>query len=198
MATQEDIDRITTMAQDTEDVAQLKQYRQELVDIAASMAQAYARTSDSGLQQDIAAIRESAEYAAEEIGGRARQLEIDQMDPNYEKRKAERAAFEAQQQARQQEEAKDAMKQLGGLGGLLGGLGGMFGGGQGQQEQATPQPPTTQPSTTTACSSCGQPIEGSPKFCPNCGAPTQATCGSCGQPIEGSPKFCPNCGAPRA
>src|SRR5437762_9815425 len=106
MATQEDIDRITAMAGRTEDVAQLKQHRQELLEIAANMANVVAQTTDTGMQQHAAEIRESAEYAAEEIGQRARQLEIDQMDPDYEKHKAEREEYAKQEQARQAEEAK--------------------------------------------------------------------------------------------
>ncbi|MBI4261581.1 MAG: hypothetical protein HY658_13560, partial [Actinobacteria bacterium] len=128
MATQEDIDRITELAQETEDVAQLKAYAQELRDLSASMAQAFARTEDQAMRDDIAAIRDSAEYAAEEVAARARQLEIDQMDPNYEARKADRARHEAERQAREQQEAQEGLKKLGGfLEGLTGGGGGAGG-----------------------------------------------------------------------
>ena len=211
MASQDDIDRISSLAEKTEDVSQLKQYRQELLAIAANMAQVIAQTTDTGVQEHAQGIKESAEYAAQDIGARATQLEIDQMDPDYERRKAEREQFEAQEQARQQQEAQESLKKLSGLvGGLLGGrggggLGGLFGGAQqpteAQQAGAAASPGTADqpaPPTATACMSCGEPITGSPKFCPNCGAPTKNTCNSCGQEIEGSPKFCPNCGTPTA
>src|SRR5436309_8762238 len=106
MATQEDVDRISQMAERTEDVTQLKGYRQELLAIAANMANVIAQTTDTGMQQHAAEIREAAEYAADEVGQRSRQLEIDQMDPDYERRKAERAQSEQQEQLRQAEEAK--------------------------------------------------------------------------------------------
>src|SRR5690242_15395749 len=105
MATQQDIDRITSMAERTEDVAQLKSYRQELLDIASSMATVVAKSTDSGVQEQASQLRDSAQYAAEELRERTQQLEIDQMDPNYEQRKAERAQYAQQEQARQAEEA---------------------------------------------------------------------------------------------
>lgn len=224
MANQEDVDRIVDRANQTEDVAQLKAYAQELRDISAQMAQAYASSTDSAMQADIAQIRDSAEYGAEEVGARARQLEIDQMDPNYEQRKAEREQHAAEQKAREQQEAAEARQEPGellhplgggeggeggGLGGMLGGLFGGGGGGAagGAQGQAAPVGQTAAPGAApagVACPSCGQMVEGSPKFCPHCGssmpapAPASVPCASCGQPIEGSPKFCPNCGAPTA
>jgi len=45
-----------------------------------------------------------------------------------------------------------------------------------------------------SCGECGATIEGSPKFCPECGASTVKKCGSCNAVIEGTPKFCPECG----
>ena len=131
MATQEDIDRITSLAENTEDVAQLKAYRQELLDIAASMAAVVAKSTDSGVQQHAAEIRDSAQYAAEDLRERTQQLEVDQLDPNYEQRKAQRAEYEKMEQARQAEEAKQGMAQLQGLLGGLGGGGGQAGGGGG-------------------------------------------------------------------
>ncbi len=244
MASQEDVDRISAMASETEDVVKLKEYRQELADIAATMQRIFDGSNDPEMREEVAQIKESAEYEAEEISRRARQLEIDQMDPDYERRKAEREAFEAGRKQKEQQDAQAGLKQLSGLlGGLMGGkgggeegggglgaLGGMFGmggqqAGQGQNDQeaapaegaATPAPEVpgggarevpagastsaaapvaSAPATVTKCRSCGQPIEGSPKFCPNCGTPTQMKCSSCGTPIEGTPKFCPECGTP--
>lgn len=45
------------------------------------------------------------------------------------------------------------------------------------------------------CPSCGAKTQGG-KFCGECGATLNAkrTCGACGHEIEGSPKFCPECG----
>lgn len=49
--------------------------------------------------------------------------------------------------------------------------------------------------TARVCPHCGQPLQGDPKFCPNCGTSLKAkVCPNCGQPIEGNPKFCSNCG----
>ncbi len=45
------------------------------------------------------------------------------------------------------------------------------------------------------CPSCGAHTQGG-KFCPSCGANLSpaATCSKCGTKIEGTPKFCPECG----
>src|SRR6266508_3021393 len=131
MAPQENIDRIAQMAERTEDVAQLRQYRQELLSIAANMATVIAQTSDSGVQEHAGEIKQSAEYGADEIGERARQLEIDQMDPDYERQKDERATFAEHEEQRQAQEAREGMKKLQGLLGGLGGGGGAGGGGAG-------------------------------------------------------------------
>src|SRR6266540_1368255 len=132
MASQEDVDRISAMASETEDVVKLKEYRQELADIAATMQRIFDGSNDPEMREEVAQIKESAEYEAEEISRRARQLEIDQMDPDYERRKAEREAFEAERKQKEQQEAQAGLKQLSGLlGGLMGGKGGGEEGGGG-------------------------------------------------------------------
>jgi len=49
--------------------------------------------------------------------------------------------------------------------------------------------------TGAVCPSCGAKTQGG-KFCVDCGTPLNAKkkCGGCGHEIEGSPKFCPECG----
>jgi len=216
MATQEDIDRITQLAEHTEDLAQLKGYRQELLSIAANMANVIAQTSDSGVQEQAGEIKQSAEYGADEIGARARQLEIDQMDPDYERRKGERAAFAEQEQQRQAQEAQEGMKKLQGLLGGLGGgggaaggaglgglLGGLFGGKGGQQEaeagtgtapgaarSETPPvpPPQPPPSPTPQPPPIPAPQPG------GSGAVATMACKSCGAQVKVGAKFCPECG----
>ncbi|MFL5799830.1 MAG: zinc ribbon domain-containing protein [Actinomycetota bacterium] len=213
MATQEDVDRIASMAQRTQDVAQLRQHRQELLDIAASMAQVVAKTSDSGLQQQAAEIRDSAESAAEEILGRARQLELDQMDPDYERRKAEREQFAQQEQQRQAQEAQEGMKQLQGLfgggggggggaagaGGLGGLLGGLFGGRGAQPEQQAAEPGPA-PAAETPPVPAPQPPPSPTPQPPPIPAPqpggdgATASCKNCHAQVKAGAKFCPECG----
>jgi double zinc ribbon protein len=50
--------------------------------------------------------------------------------------------------------------------------------------------------TGAACKACGAKLQGTPKFCPECGAPTaqKKGCAHCGAEAEGNPKFCPECG----
>src|SRR6266545_1836233 len=161
MATQEDIDRIAQMAERTEDVAQLRQYRQELLSIAANMATVIAQTSDSGVQEHAGEIKQSAEYGADEIGERARQLEIDQMDPDYERRKAEAGAGTVPGAAPSETPPIPPPQ---------------------PPPSPTPQPPpipAPQPGgngavATMACKSCGAQVKGWAKFCPECGTPTAA------------------------
>jgi RNA polymerase subunit RPABC4/transcription elongation factor Spt4 len=207
MATQEDIDRITSMAEHTEDVAQLKQHRQELLNIAANMAQVVAKATDSGVQQHASEIRDSAQYAAEGLRERTQQLEIDQMDPDYERRKAEREEYAKQEQTRQAEEAKQGFQQLQGLLGGLGGgggqgggmgglLGGLFGGRGGQQtEEAAPAaesppvpPPQPPPSPTPQPPPLPVPQPG--------GDGATASCKNCHAQVKAGAKFCPECGTP--
>ncbi len=218
MATQEDIDRLTSMAEHTEDVAQLKAYRQQLLDIASSMATVVAKSTDSGIQQQASEIRDSAQNAAEGLRERTQQLEIDQMDPNYEQRKAGRAEYAKMEQARQAEEAKQGMAQLQGLLGGLGGggqgggggafgglLGGLFGGG-GQQQQQAPAA-TELPAPAPAAAAETPPIpppqpppsptpEPSPTPMPTPGGPANAgmACRSCHAQVKAGAKFCPECG----
>jgi RNA polymerase subunit RPABC4/transcription elongation factor Spt4 len=199
MATQEDVDRISQMAERTEDVAQLKQYRQELLSIAANMANVIAQTTDTGVQEHAAGIRESAEFAAEEVGQRTRQLEIDQMDPDYERRKAERAQYEQQEQQRQAQEAREGLKQLQGLfgggasggGGLGGMLGGLFGGGQAPADTPDPgaeSPPVPPPQPPPS------PTPEPPTPVPQPGDGAMASCRNCHAPVKADAKFCPECG----
>lgn len=45
------------------------------------------------------------------------------------------------------------------------------------------------------CPACGQEIDNSQKFCPNCGCPLSwVDCPACGHEIENGQNFCPNCG----
>ena len=46
-----------------------------------------------------------------------------------------------------------------------------------------------------SCRACGAKTEGA-RFCPECGTPTaqKKTCHGCGNEVQGSPKFCPDCG----
>ena len=52
------------------------------------------------------------------------------------------------------------------------------------------------PAATLACPACGAKTAGG-KFCGECGAPLskKTACGGCGAELEGTPKFCPECGA---
>jgi len=51
-------------------------------------------------------------------------------------------------------------------------------------------------SKKTSCPSCGERVDGNPKFCPHCGNQMKSgkKCPGCGCAIEGNPKFCPECG----
>lgn len=58
-------------------------------------------------------------------------------------------------------------------------------------------PPRGGGSQSTSCSSCGERVDGNPKFCPHCGSQMKSgnKCSGCGCAIEDNPKFCPECGA---
>lgn len=48
-----------------------------------------------------------------------------------------------------------------------------------------------------ACPHCSAPLDGTPKFCPECGEKIQAEkfCSECGAKLAAGAKFCPECGA---
>lgn len=49
--------------------------------------------------------------------------------------------------------------------------------------------------TTYVCPDCGQEVDNSQNFCPNCGCPLSwVDCPACGQEIKNGQNFCPNCG----
>lgn len=45
------------------------------------------------------------------------------------------------------------------------------------------------------CPTCGHALQGSPKFCPECGQNLKPTCPNCGTEVKPSAKFCPECGS---
>ena len=219
MATEADIDRISAEAGSTEDVARLKALHRELIDLAAGWNQAAGATTDATLRDMATEWRDRAVYEAEEIKRRTAQLELDQMDPQYEARKAQRDA------AKRAEEDK-GKQMLGGLmRGLLGGsgdagasnpLGSLLGlGGQPEAASAAPAPhPGAQPpggpgaapaaaqgappAGATTCRACGAGVAQGAKFCGECGAKSgPVTCAGCGVELAPTGKFCMECGAAR-
>ena len=219
MANQDDIQALATEAAQTEDVARLRQIRDELLNIAQSMSQAALRSEDATVRTMATELRDSAQNEAEEVRQRAAQLEIDQMDPQYEARRAARVAAKEAEDQKGREMVGGFMKTLmgeGGGGGGGGGLGKLLGGLMGSKDEtaahvptapdapeAAPPAPSPAPSPGvapgTACSSCGAALTPGAKFCPECGAKAgPAMCTGCGAELPPTGRFCPSCGAPRA
>jgi membrane protease subunit (stomatin/prohibitin family) len=100
-----------------------------------------------------------------------------------------------------------AQNEGGGMAGMGAGMGAGVGIGKamadafsGLNAQPATQQPVVQPTSqavTHPCIHCNAPLNGSPKFCPECGGnQTQASiCNNCKEPLEGTPKFCPHCGS---
>lgn len=150
-------------------------------DVAAALAKAPPNLEESlrTLEEDAAAVRQQLEdrVAAEEA---------DRLDPNWATRSAEREA----RRTAEREQAMEALKQFGG--GLVNMLQGLATkGAAAMKETGTALKASA---ASLACVKCGVAIAGTPKFCPECGAPQARTCPA-GHKLEGSPKFCPECGA---
>src|SRR5207244_12166451 len=72
-----------------------------------------------------------------------------------------------------------------------------------QVRNAQMQPSMQPQAALVACPKCGNGVQQSARFCPNCGAtmfvappPAQAMtpCPNCGKPVAAGTKFCPECG----
>jgi len=56
-------------------------------------------------------------------------------------------------------------------------------------------PPASKEPPAAKCPKCSEPLPATAKFCPNCGASTQANrCSQCGAELPPNAKFCPSCG----
>src|SRR5687768_1280295 len=199
MANQDDIDTLVAEANQIDNLPRLKEIRDELLDIAQTMNQAALRSEDPTVRTMATELRDSAQYQAEDVRQRAAQIELDQMDPNYEARKQAKLAAQRAEEDKGKEMLGGFMKTIMGGGGQEGGnpLGSLLGGLMGNKDEpaaaapapvAPPAPSPAPPPATAApaaaagaCASCGGALLPGAKFCPNCGAKAgPAMCTGCG------------------
>ena len=101
------------------------------------------------------------------------------------------------------EAMKEAAKNPGSAGETMGagmgfgmgiGMGNMFAQNiqQMQNNQANNQ---SRPVSQNVCPTCNTPINGTPKFCPECGQNLKPTCPNCGKEVSPKEKFCSECGS---
>ncbi len=92
------------------------------------------------------------------------------------------------------EAMKAAANNQGAAGGTMGaGMG--LGMGMGMGNMFAQNMNQAQNTTHKACPACGAQINGSPKFCPECGQNMNPTCPKCGTGVKANAKFCPECGS---
>ena len=94
------------------------------------------------------------------------------------------------------EAMKEAAKNPGMAGSTMGaGMGFGMGMGMGNMFSANMQQVNNQQvAKQHQCPSCGATLNGTPKFCPECGANLKPTCPKCGTELKANTKFCPECG----
>ena len=94
------------------------------------------------------------------------------------------------------EAMKEAAKNPGMAGSTMGaGMGFGMGMGMGNMFSANMQQVNNQQvAKQHQCPSCGATLNGTPKFCPECGDNLKPTCPKCGTELKANTKFCPECG----
>lgn len=188
MANAQDLERLTRRIKDAgDDLDALKACERDLAQLHADVKAAGARATDPELQEELSSLEGEAEQELVDLRRTLRQVAADRLDPNYEKRKAEREAHEAA--SRQQ--AVEALKAFGG--GLLGMLSGIAEKGTRAAQAGTAAAKAAVQGAAASCPACSAAVGAAAKFCPECGAPVQKRCPA-GHPVEAAAKFCPECG----
>jgi chromosome segregation ATPase len=178
MGRREEIEKLSEVAYESEDLATLEQTHQQFGALLASMRQNLQTTTDEDVVNLLNELIEHAESADQDLKQKIAAIRVDMMDPQYAARKAEREREEAAAQAAEQAKAAEMTRKLQeGIGGFLGslGLGGAFGAAVGGAAKpaapaapAAPGAPAGAAAGAKFCSECGTPLAGA-KFCPECG-----------------------------
>jgi hypothetical protein len=193
MSRREEIDKLTQVAYESEDLPTLERTHAQFEQMLQSMRQNVQATADEDVRNLLTEMIGEVESTDEELRRRIAQIKVDMLDPSYASRQAEKARERAAQQAQADEMARKIKE---GIGGFLGGLGlgnalGLGGSGAASAPASTPAPPTA-----AKCGGCGAQLSAAARFCPECGTPVvrERRCASCGVTLEAGTKFCPDCG----
>jgi len=196
MGRREEIEKLSQVVYDSEDLPTLEQTHQQLTQLLQGMRQNLQGTTDEDVVNLLNELIEQAESADHDLKQKIASIRVDMMDPTFAARKAQREREAAAQQAQADEMARKIKDGIGGfLGGL--GLGNAFGLGGGTSSSPAATTGGAAPAGAgITCASCGAALKADAKFCGECGAPVvrEKHCTICNAKLEAGAKFCPECG----
>jgi RNA polymerase subunit RPABC4/transcription elongation factor Spt4 len=190
MSRREEIEKLSQIAYESEDLPTLERTRQQLAQLLQSMRQNLQGTTDADVAGLLNELIEQAVSIDQDLKQKIAQIKVDMMDPSYAAQKAEREREKLAEQAKTDELTRKFQE---GIGSLFGGLGGALGFGGGAQPASGS---TDAQPAAAACGQCGAALGAGAKFCPDCGTPVprERRCASCNAKLEAGAKFCPECG----
>jgi hypothetical protein len=162
MGRRDEIEKLSQVAYESDDLPTLERTHQQLEQLLQSMRQNLQTTTDEDVVNLLNELVEQAESADHDLREKIASIKVDMLDPSYAQRKAEQEREKAAEQAKADEMTRKLQEGIGGFLGSLG-LGSAFGGVTGGGA------PAAKPAAGTKfCSECGTPLGGA-KFCPECG-----------------------------
>jgi predicted RNA-binding Zn-ribbon protein involved in translation (DUF1610 family) len=196
MGRREEIEKLSEVAYESEDLPTLERTHQQFGQLLQSMRQNLQTTTDEDVATLLNELIGQAESADQDLKQKIAQIRVDMMDPSYGAQRAEREREKAAEQAKADEMSRKLQE---GIGGFLGSLGlgsafGGLGGGTTPPAQAAAGAPAAP--VAMKCASCGAALDPAAKFCGECGTPVpkEKRCASCNAKLEAGTRFCPECG----
>lgn len=188
MARREDIEQLSSVAEESEDLPTLEQTHQQFQQMIQSLQLNVQGTKDEDVVNLLNELLGQAQYADQELKQKIASIRVDMLDPSYAARKAERERAKASEQTKADELTQRIQQ---GIGGLFGGLSSALGLG-GAAAGTAPAPAAA----ASHCGKCGAAVGGTVKFCPECGSPIahEKRCAKCSATLDASARFCPECG----
>src|SRR3954467_7918565 len=120
MGRREEIEKLSQVAYNSEDLPTLERTHQQFGQLLQSMRQNLQTTTDDDMVTLLNELIKQAESADQDLKQKIASIRVDMMDPSYAARKAEKERAAAAQQSQADEMARKIKE---GIGGVLGGVG---------------------------------------------------------------------------